>query len=240
MDLHSPGDQALCLRNAVSFLHPTNVLRMQPDPWLAVPSACSLENPEGRLFCSSPFSVQQHHGQGASPSPRLPPWQLPQLEACHHVSYIRVWDEHEWRPHAAFSTSREHLQGKGLLHTSFCSLLGMSSLAKAQFLSWPYPSQLGSGICRAVLTPDFPKLMYKVRRQSGSSELHLLFCDLTPMLAEPYTFQLRQASRRHSRSVGLLYPYVHPCFNQLTSHPSMQVKHKLSLHKIDFKKTHIF
>lgn len=192
-----------------SFLHPRYVLRMQPDPWLAVPSAHSLENPEGRLLWSSSLSLQQqqqHPGScsGSSHSSGLV------STSCTRVGWAGV------TPACCLSISREHLHGKDPSLTSSHSLSAIFTLAKAQFLSWPHPSQLWSGICRAVIASDFPKLVYKVRSQSGSRELHLLFCKVTPMLAEPYTSQLR-----HSQSVGLLYPYVHPYFNQLTSLPSM-------------------
>lgn len=117
------------------------------------------------------------------------------------------------------SISRETI---GVARTHYthklCSLLGTSTLANAQFLSWPYTSQLRSGSRRVVLTLDFPKSRYNVRRQSWRSEL--LCCNITPVLTEPYTFQLRQAYRWRSQSVGLLYPYVPLCFDKLTSHPS--------------------
>lgn len=70
----------------VFFLHPTCVLRMQPEPWLAVPSAPSLENPEGTLL--------QQPLVSAAASPRLLPGQLPQFRAC--LPRARhMWDEHE-------------------------------------------------------------------------------------------------------------------------------------------------
>lgn len=164
---------------------PHALLRMQPDPWLAVPSAHSLENPEARPLCSSPLSLQQHH-PGSS---------------------------HSWGPCTCgmntsdISVSPSALAGSiCLARTHYTIICCMSSLAKAQFCIWPYPSHLWSGVSRAVLTPDFPKLMYKVRRQSGSRELYLVFCNSHARRA--IHFPAEAGLQKTFPSVGLLYPYV--------------------------------
>jgi len=137
-----------------------SVFRMQPpDPCLPGPPICLLPvEPEGYLFsAAASLSLQQQHCWDASPSPRLllTSWWVLWFGACHTCVKISINDGSMLLPSAL--AGRPSVW-QGPIRTELRSFFGMSTLANAQFLSWPYTSQLWSGCCRALLMLDIPKL----------------------------------------------------------------------------------